>query len=117
MKSLQDAVDHRRDISEGEASYPQLPAALGSMNAEIAVARVLEVESAMRDIWQMMNDLRITLGLSHYRSSRSERNEISKSAGRGDVERTRKASWALRGQGLGAIPSRAARGYARGVHP
>jgi hypothetical protein len=61
MKSLQDAVDHHRDISEGEASYPQLLAALGSMNAEIAAARVLHVKSAMRDIWQTMNDLGITL--------------------------------------------------------
>jgi DNA-binding protein H-NS len=73
MRSLQDAVDRHLGVSEDtEASYPHLLAALESLNAEIAAARLREVESAMCDIWRTMNDLGIALKqLADYRRSRS----------------------------------------------
>jgi DNA-binding protein H-NS len=72
MRSLQDVVERgRREIEDSEALCPHLPVALESLNADIAAARVLEVKSAMRDIWQTMYDLGITLKrLSVYRRSR-----------------------------------------------
>jgi DNA-binding protein H-NS len=72
MRSLHDAVDCHRGLSEAdEASYPHLLAALDKLNAEIAAAHAAEVESALYDIWQTMNELGITVGqLARYRTSR-----------------------------------------------
>jgi len=88
MRSHQDAVESRRGVSDSfEASYPYLLAALATLKAEIAVARVLEVESAMCDIWQTMNDLGIALAeLSRYRTFR-----VPPRASRPAVEHGRRA--------------------------